>query len=70
MMPGTLTFFGFMVCRSAIRSTCAMTKPPQFFAAIAWASISIVRASLSMVMFPSVSAVVPRMMATSSGGSL
>jgi hypothetical protein len=69
-MPGILTCRAFRVPRSAMRSTCTMTNPPEFRAAVAMASASRVRASFSMVMLPSVSAVVPRMMATLIGKAL
>ena len=49
---------------SAMRSTCAITMPPELCAAIAIASVSSVSASRSIVMLPSGSAVVPRMMPT------
>ena len=42
------------------RSTCTMTKPFEFFAAIASARLSSVSASRSIVMLPPRSAVVPR----------
>ena len=44
-----------------MRSTCAMTMPPLLCAAMAWARLSSVSASFSMVMLPDGSAVVPRM---------
>ena len=69
-MPGIFTWRGLSVPRSAMRSTCAMTMPPELRAAIAIASASSVSASRSMVMLPSGSAVVPRMMPTSIGKAL
>ena len=59
--PGIFTCRGLSVPASAIRSTCAMTSPPELCAAIASASVSTVNASRSIVMLPSGSAVVPRM---------
>lgn len=61
-MPGTLTWRALRVRRSAMRSTWAMTKPLELRAAVAMARNSRVKASFSMVMLPSGSAVVPRMM--------
>jgi UV DNA damage repair endonuclease len=55
------------VWRSAMRSTWTITSPPELRAAVAMASDSSTRASFSMVMLPSRSAVVPRRMATSMG---
>ena len=55
---------------SAMRSTCTMTMPPELCAAIAMASASSVSASRSIVMLPSGSAVVPRMMPTLIGSAL
>ena len=52
------------------RSTCAITKPLEFFAAIASARLSSVSASRSMVMLPPRSAVVPRINATVIGKAL
>ena len=52
------------------RSTCAITKPLEFFAAIASARLSSVSASRSIVMLPETSAVVPRMSATEIGKRL
>ena len=63
-MPGILTCRGLSEPRSAIRSTCTITRPPEFRTAMAIASTSSVSASFSMVMLPSGSAVVPRMMPT------
>ena len=63
-MPGILTCRGLSDPRSAIRSTCAITTPPELRAAIAIASTSSVSASFSMVILPSGSAVVPRTMPT------
>jgi len=65
--PGILTCLGLREPRSAIRSTCAITRPPELRAAIAIASTSSVSASFSIVMLPSGSAVVPRTMPTSIG---
>ncbi len=53
-----------------MRSTCTITSPPLFFAAMAAGSASSVSASRSMVMFPAVSAVVPRSSATWIGNAL
>ncbi len=53
-----------------MRSTCAITTPPELRAAIAIARLSSVSASRSIVMLPWVSAVVPRMKATSIGKAL
>ena len=64
-MPGTFTWRGLSEPASAMRSTCAMTTPPELCAAIAIARLSSVSASRSIVMLPWVSAVVPRMNATS-----
>ena len=50
--------------RSAMRSTCTMTMPPQLCAAMAIDSASSVSASRSIVRLPSGSAVVPRTMPT------
>ena len=63
-MPGTFTCRGFKLPRSAMRSTCAITMPPELRAAMAIASASSVNASRSIVMLPSGSAVVPRNMPT------
>ena len=49
---------------AAMRSTCAITSPREFLAAIAIARLSRVSASRSMVMLPAGSAVVPRTSAT------
>jgi len=68
--PGIFTWRALSAPRSAIRSTCAMTRPPQLRAAIAIDSISSVRASRSMVILPSGSAVVPRTMPTFIGNAL
>jgi len=53
-----------------MRSTCAMTTPPELRAAMAMASASSVSASRSMVRLPSASAVVARMMPTWIGKAL
>ena len=58
--PGIFTCRGLSVRGSAMRSTCAITSPPELCAAIASDSVSTVSASRSMVMLPSGSAVVPR----------
>ena len=63
-MPGIFTCRGFRLPRSAMRSTCTMTRPPQLCAAMAMDSASSVSASRSMVTLPSGSAVVPRTMPT------
>ncbi len=68
--PGTCTWRGFSEPRSATRSTWAMTMPPELRAAIAIARASSVSASFSIVMLPSASAVVPRMMPTWIGKAL
>ena len=52
---------------AASRSTWAMTKPLLALAAIAIARLSRISASRSMLILPSGSAVVPRMIATSTG---
>jgi len=65
--PGIFTCRGLSEPRSAMRSTCTITMPPQLRAAIAMASASRVSASFSIVMLPSTSAVVPRTMPTSIG---
>ncbi len=69
-MPGIFTCRGLSVPRSAIRSTCTMTMPPELCAAIAIACASSVSASRSIVMLPSGSAVVPRTMPTLIGNAL
>ena len=69
-MPGILTWRGFSVPRSAMRSTWTMTVPPELRVAIAIACASSVSASFSIVMLPSGSAVVPRMMPTLIGKAL
>ncbi len=69
-MPGILTCRGLSVPRSASRSTCTITMPPELRAAIAIARPSSVSASRSMVTFPSGSAVVPRTMPTLIGNAL
>ena len=48
MMPGILTVRGCSVRASAMRSTWAITSPPEFLAAIAMARLSSVSASRSM----------------------
>jgi hypothetical protein len=53
-----------------MRSTCAITSPREFLAAMAMARLSSVSASRSMVMLPSGSAVVPRRKATWIGKAL
>ncbi len=63
-MPGILTWRGLSVSRSAMRSTCTITMPPELRTAIAIASASSVSASRSIVTLPSGSAVVPRTMPT------
>ena len=68
--PGTCTSRGLSEPASASRSTWAMTKPPEFFAAMAAARLSRVSASRSMVMLPAGSAVVPRISATLTGKAL
>ena len=50
-----------------MRSTCTMTIPSELRTAMAIASASKVSVSFSMVMLPSGSAVVPRMISTSIG---
>ena len=55
---------------AAIRSTCTITTPPEFFAAIAWARLSSTSASRSIEILPISSAVVPRSSATSMGMAL
>ena len=62
--PGIFTWRGLSEPRSAMRSTCTMTMPPELWAAIAIARPSSVSASRSIVMLPSGSAVVPRTMPT------
>ena len=51
-IPGTFTCRGLSEWLSAMRSTWAMTMPPEFRAAMAIASTSSVSASRSMVMLP------------------
>ena len=68
--PGILTWRGLSDPRSAMRSTCTMTMPPELRAAIAIASPSSVSASRSIVMLPSGSAVVPRTIPTWIGNAL
>ena len=51
-MPGTRTICGGTRCRSVTRSTWAMTRPPEFFAAWAIARTSVVRASRSRERLP------------------
>ncbi len=68
--PGTCTWRGLSEPRSAMRSTCTMTMPPELRAAIAIARASRINASFSMVTLPSGSAVVPRMMPTWIGKAL
>ncbi len=63
-MPGIFTCRGLSEPRSAMRSTCAITMPPELRAAIAMARPSSVSASRSIEMLPSGSAVVPRTMPT------
>ena len=58
---------GFSVPVLARYSTCAMTMPPLFLAAWASGRHSISAPSFSRVRLPSSSAVVPRMIATSTG---
>ena len=53
-----------------MRSTCAITKPREFFAAIAAARLSSVSASRSIVTLPFGSQVVPRIKATLIGNGL
>mmetsp|Transcript_34371 Transcript_34371/g.65687 ORF Transcript_34371/g.65687 Transcript_34371/m.65687 type:complete len:260 (+) Transcript_34371:1140-1919(+) len=53
-----------------MRSTCTMTNPPQFFAAMAWLRTSKYKASCSMDTLPCASAVVPRRSATWMGNAL
>ena len=53
-----------------MRSTCTITKPPEFFAAVAIASASSVSASRSIVTLPASSAVVPRSSAMLIGNAL
>ena len=65
--PGILTCRGDRLPRSATRSTCTMTMPPELRAAMAIACASSVSASRSIVTLPSGSAVVPRTMPTSIG---
>jgi len=65
--PGIFTWRAGSEPRSAMRSTWAMTMPPQLCTAMAIAWASSVSASFSMVRLPSGSAVVPRMMPTCSG---
>ena len=50
-----------------MRSTCAITSPPELCAAIATDSVSDVSASRSIVRLPFTSAVVARISATSIG---
>ena len=69
-MPGTTHAARIERAARAIRSTCAMTRPLEFFAAIAAARASSVSASRSIVMLPAVSAVVPRISATLIGNAL
>ena len=61
--PGSRPRAGSSESAAAMRSTCAITSPPEFFAAIAEARLSSISASRSMVMLPAGSAVVPRMSA-------
>ena len=68
--PGIFTCRGCSEPRSAMRSTCTITMPPELCAAIAIASASSVSASRSIVMLPSGSAVVPRTTPTSIGKAL
>ena len=63
-IPGIFTCRGLSDPRSAMRSTCTMTMPPELRAAIAIARPSSVSASRSIVMLPSGSAVVPRITPT------
>src|SRR6478609_2461869 len=58
-IPGIYTSRGFRVLAAAILSTCTITNPREFLAAMAIARLSSVRASRSIVMFPAGSAVVP-----------
>ena len=51
-LPGTTTSLGASDPAAAIRSTWAITSPPEFFAAMAIGSMSRVSASRSMVMLP------------------
>ena len=53
-----------------MRSTCTITNPPEFFAAVAMASASSVSASRSIVTLPAASAVVPRSSAMLMGNAL
>ena len=69
-MPGICTSRGLSELLAAMRSTWTMTKPREFFAAIAIARLSSVSASRSMVMLPAGSAVVPRSRATLIGNDL
>ena len=55
---------------SATRSTCAITIPPEFLAAIAMARLSRSSASRSILRLPLASAVVARMKAMFSGNAL
>ena len=68
-MPGIFTCRGLSDPRSAMRSTWAMTMPPELRAAIAIARPSSVSASRSIVMLPSGSAVVPRITPTLIGNA-
>ncbi len=69
-MPGIWTSRGLSESLAAMRSTCTITKPPEFFAAVAMARPSSGRASRSIVMLPAGSAVVPRNSATWMGKDL
>jgi hypothetical protein len=53
-----------------MRSTCAITSPREFLAAMAIARLSRVSASRSIVTLPAGSAVVPRISATWIGKAL
>ena len=68
-MPGIFTCRELSEPRSAMRSTWAMTTPPELRAAIAIARPSSVSASRSIVMLPSGSAVVPRITPTLIGNA-
>ncbi len=66
-MPGTTTCLAGSAPAAARRSTWAMTKPLLALAAMAIARLSRISASRSMLILPSGSAVVPRMIATLTG---
>jgi len=63
-MPGTLTWRGFSEPRSATRSTCTITMPPELRTAIRDRKGLERERSRSIVTLPSGSAVVPRIIAT------